>query len=137
MIQLSNIVTHIKEINPAWTFSHYCGIPMDQFNGSPIKITSIFKPDEKTPSFCIYYEKDKVKFKCFATGHGGDHINLVQAKEKLNYSDTCFKIMNDYTQWAINANNPVPGKIIVKPKFKVTGYKIRSWSVADKDFFLP
>lgn len=138
MIQLGNLVTDIKDIDPVWAFSYYCKVPAEQFNGSTIKIKSIFKPEEKTPSFCIYFKEDQPpKFKDFSTNHFGDYINLVQQKFNLNYSQTCFKIMADYTKWAIDNKQFEKTTVTVRNNYKVVGFNVRLWSINDKDFFLP
>ena len=95
MINLSSLASSIKDIDPAWTFSHYCNVPQAQFNGSTIKIKSIFQPEEKTASMVLYH-KDTYKFNCFSTAQRGDHINLVERKFDLNYSQSCAKIIRDH-----------------------------------------
>ena len=136
MINLSNLVFNIKEINPIWTFSHYLKIPFDQFNGSVIKIKSIFKPDEKTASFCIYTKDNIVKFKDFSTGIGGDHINLISHLEGLNYPQTCAKIINTYNKWVMEGGVIPLYDEVSYSKYKISGFKTRMWNTLDKDYWL-
>lgn len=144
MINLQSVVTDIKQIDPVWAFSYYCKVPMSEFNGSTIKIKSILKEtEEKTPSFCIYFKEGTTKeervprFNDFSTSNGGDFIALVEKKFKLNYSESCNKIMKDYTKWVIAGNKFESSRTACRGKYKVTGHKNRLWTVRDKDFFLP
>lgn len=138
MIQLNNIVSDIKEIDPIWTFSYYCNIPVEHFDGSTIKIKSIFKPDEKTPSLSFYSKNGQpYKFNCFSTSNKGDHINLVEAKFNMNYSQSCFKIINDYTKWVLSGASMNPIEIKHRNRYKVVGYNTRVWTVTDSSFWVP
>ena len=42
--------------------------------------------NEKTPSFFIFEEDNKAKFKCFGCGKSGDIIEFVQNKENISRS---------------------------------------------------
>lgn len=137
MLNLDHAKIGIQDINPVWTFSHYCNVPTEHFNGSTIKIKSIFKPDEKTPSLCIYFKQDQVKFKCFSTSHSGDHINLVQARFGLNYSESCYKIVRDHRQWLSTGETLTLSDYVPKSTYKVTGFVARNWNSTDRDYFLP
>lgn len=137
MINLSNIAVSIKDVNPVWTFSHYCNVPAEQFNGATIKIKSIFHPDEKTPSMLIYRAQNAYKFNCFSTATKGDHIDLVQAKFNLNYTQSCRKIMTDYTRSVISGKEIVVTGITPHTSYKVKGTITREWTQRDKAFFLP
>jgi DNA primase len=50
---------------------------------------------EKTPSFRLYESNNKIKFKCFSTGKGGDCIDLVMLLFNLTYAEAVFKIYKD------------------------------------------
>lgn len=136
MIQLNKIVNSIENINPIWTFSNYCNVPAEYFNGSTIKIKSIFKPDEKTPSLCFYYKDNKYKFNCFSTSKRGDHVTLVKEKFNLTYSESCCKIISDYSKWALDSQQPISTTSIVAITYKVDGVITRNWNTLDKEFWL-
>jgi hypothetical protein len=136
MINLSNLVFNIKDINPIWTFSHYLKIPVDQFNGSDIKIKSIFKPDERTPSFCIYSKDNVVKFKDFSTGKGGSHVDLVSEMEQISSGQACSRIINAHNKWVMEGGVMEECESFSNVKYKISGFKKRVWNVLDRDYWL-
>lgn len=50
--------------------------------------------NEKTPSFFIFEEDNKAKFKCFGCGKSGDIIEFVQNKENISKYEALKKIYN-------------------------------------------
>lgn len=137
MINLSNLVFDIKKIDPIWVFSHYLEIPIEHFNGSRIRIKSIFNPDEKTPSFIIYFKNGVIKFKDFSSGKNGDHINLVSDLKEVSLGLACSMIISDYKKWVINGGVIEKHNLITDTRFKVSGFKKRLWNTLDRDYWLP
>lgn len=52
--------------------------------------------DEKTPSFHLYRSNNKLMFKCFSSGKGGDIIAFVKLVYNISYSDAVNLIKKDY-----------------------------------------
>lgn len=135
MLSTKFIVKSIKDVPETWIYENYC-ILNERLSGQDIKIKSIFNPNEKTPSMCIYYKNGKYLFKDFSTGKGGNAINLVQEIYNEEYKHSCFRIEQDYNKQIINDN--VKNKIVdfkTYSKYKVTDVKIRSWYLHDKIYW--
>ena len=68
MFNTKNIVLDERNIPSTWVFQYYLNLP-EQLTGQNIKIKSIFNPNDKTPSFCIYVNETimQYKFKDFST----------------------------------------------------------------------
>jgi len=84
---IQEIIDSIDEFS---VFTHYTG-------ASPIpnvKYSSPFNLD-KTPSFGYYSKDNKIRFKCFSSGKGGDCIDLVMLLYNLTYSEAVYRIYKD------------------------------------------
>ena len=79
MFNTKNIVLDERNIPSTWVFQYYLNLP-EQLTGQNIKIKSIFNPNDKTPSFCIYVNETimQYKFKDFSTGKNGNKVDLVK-----------------------------------------------------------
>ena len=69
MFNTKNLVLNESDIPSYWVFQYYLNLP-EPLTGQDVKLTSIFNPNEKTPSFCIYVDQkiNQYKFKDFSTG---------------------------------------------------------------------
>jgi|TARA_R110000787_G_scaffold22885_7_gene66097 hypothetical protein len=136
MFNTKNLVLQEENIPSYWVFQYYLNLP-EPLTGQDIKLTSIFNPNEKTPSFCIYVDKNikQYKFKDFSTGHGGNKIELVKMLFSLNYSSACMRIIDDYNKY-IKTNGFE--EIDFKPaaKWKVDFVKTRLWNETDSAYWL-
>jgi len=138
MISTKNFISEHNEIKSGWVFQHYLNLP-EVLTGQDLQITSIFNPSERTPSMYIYLDPScmEYKFKDFSTGKQGSKIDIVQALFNLNYSQTLFKITEDYNAWIMEG-----GFLEVDPEYKpVSRYKVdyiskREWSSQDSDYWL-
>ncbi|HEY4062300.1 MAG TPA: hypothetical protein VGM30_10390 [Puia sp.] len=136
MLSAKNLIFEAKDVPDAWVFSNYCGVPLDQFNGTEFKIKSIFT-EEKTPSMGFFLKNGKYLFNDFSSGNKGDCLTLVKLKYGLDFHSTCTKIVNDYNIWRKNSS----GNIIIpeytqQSKYKVTSHEPRKWNLLDKDYWI-
>lgn len=83
-----------EDIEDTLVYSYYLGIipRTDKMIVSPFRKNGV---TEKTPSFSFYVKNQKLLFKCFSTGYGGDCINLVGILYNLSFRDTILKIKED------------------------------------------
>ncbi len=84
---IQEIIDSIDEFN---VFTHYIG-------SSPlpnVKYKSPFNVD-KTPSFRFYSKDNKIRFKCFSSGKGGDCVDLVRELYNLTYTEAIYRIYKD------------------------------------------
>lgn len=136
MFNTKNIVLDERNIPSTWVFQYYLNLP-EQLTGQNIKIKSIFNPNDKTPSFCIYVNETimQYKFKDFSTGKNGNKVDLVKSMFNIEYPEASRKIVKDYNMFV--KTNGVQ-KIDFKPESKwVINYiKERSWTITDKKYWL-
>ena len=136
MFNTKNIVLDERNIPSTWVFQYYLNLP-EQLTGQNIKIKSIFNPNDKTPSFCIYVNETimQYKFKDFSTGKNGNKVDLVKSMFNIDYPEASRKIVKDYNMFV--KTNGVQ-KIDFKPESKwVINYiKERSWTITDKKYWL-
>ena len=136
MFNTKNIVLDERNIPSTWVFQYYLNLP-EQLTGQNIKIKSIFNPNDKTPSFCIYVNETimQYKFKDFSTGKNGNKVDLVKSIFNIEYPEASRKIVKDYNMFV--KTNGVQ-KIDFKPESKwVINYiKERSWTITDKKYWL-
>ena len=97
MISTKNLIYDLADVPREWVFEHYLNL-IEKLTGQNIKIKSVFNTREKTPSMCIYMDKNNIyKFKDFSSGNGGDSIALVQSLFNLpTRGSASYKIIEDY-----------------------------------------
>jgi len=136
MITTKNIVLEESDVPSYWVFQYYLNLP-EQLRGQDIKINSIFNPNDKTPSFCIYVDKNimQYKFKDFSTGIGGNKSDLVRRMFKLGYPQATRRIIEDYNRF-IQDNGKVEVDFVPQAKWDIDFIKYRSWNKGDADFWL-
>jgi len=136
MFNTKNLVHDVTDVPETWIFENFCNLT-EKLSGQDIKIKSLFNPNDKTPSMCIYVAKNGVyKFKDFSTGKGGDAVTLVKELFQFNYHKASQIIIETYNDYVLHNNG---GQDIQKfkqsSKYKVTSYKLRGWSTQDQYFW--
>jgi hypothetical protein len=137
MLCAKNLIFDYREIPSTWVFENYCNLT-EKLNGQDIKIKSLFNSKEKTPSMCIYFNKNskEYKFKDFSTGKGGSHIELVKQLFDLNINDTIQKIIGDYNTYILkNKNGYNQEELKYHAKYKVSSSLIRNWNTRDQQYW--
>jgi len=97
MISTKNLICDLTDVPREWVFEHYLNLT-EKLTGQDIKMKSIFNTREKTPSMCIYLDRNGIyKYKDFSSGNGGDAISLVQTLFNLpSRGSASYKIVEDY-----------------------------------------
>ena len=136
MLNTKNLIVNESEIPSYWVFQYYLQLNV-KLTGQDIKIKSIFNPNDKTPSMCIYLDKSimQYKFKDFSTGHGGSKIDLIKYMFDLKYPHAIEKLICDYNLYTRNENIEA---LILKARSNwiVDFVEIRSWNIQDREFWL-
>ena len=135
MICTKQLVDDPKDVPIYWIFEFYCNLS-ERLTGQDLKIKSIFKPDERTPSFCIYVRDNIYRFKDFSTGTGGSAIDLVQYLFNLTLTQAAHKILCDYNEYVLTGklNNDLR-EFKKQAKYQVKDYTKRGWTKQDGDFW--
>jgi len=137
MISTKNLIYDLADVPREWAFEHYLNLT-EKLTGQDIKMKSVFNPREKTPSMCIYIDRNNIyKFKDFSSGNGGDSIALVQSLFNLpTRGSASYKIIEDYNQYVLNNGfNPIKS-YKQHSKFKVTDYEMRHWNTLDQKYWM-
>jgi hypothetical protein len=126
-----------NDVNSAWVFEYYLTLP-ERLAGQDLKIKSVFNPNERTPSMCVYLcpYKNEYKFKDFSTGKQGSKVDLVQELFDLNYSKALFRIVEDYNKWVMDGGIFDAEEFVPAPKFKLDATIPRDWNDKDANFWL-
>ena len=137
MISTKNLICDLTDVPRERVFEHYLNLT-EKLTGQDIKMKSIFNPREKTPSMCIYLDRNGIyKYKDFSSGNGGDAISLVQTLFNLpTRGSASYKIVEDYNQYVLNNGyNPIKS-YKQHSKFKVTDYEMRHWNTLDQKYWM-
>ena len=136
MFSTKNLILEESDIPSYWVFQYYLNLP-EQLTGQDIKIKSIFNPNERTPSFCIYVDKTimQYKFKDFSTGRGGNKDDLVRLLFDLDYPAATRRMIDDYNTFIKQGGNI---DIDFKPaaKWKIDFIKYKAWTILDSKYWL-
>ena len=137
MFSTKNLILEETDVPSYWVFQYYLNLP-EQLTGQDIKINSIFNPNDKTPSFCIYVDKTimQYKFKDFSTGRGGNKSDLVRHMFSLGYPQATRRIIEDYNNY-IQQNGKVEVEFVPQAKWEIDFIKYRKWNKDDANFWLP
>ena len=121
MFSTKGFVDNKNDVNSAWVFEYYLTLP-ERLNGQDLKIKSVFNPNERTPSMCIYLcpYKNEYKFKDFSTGKQGSKVDLVQELFDLTgieFSDGSLYTLTQsgydwLTKWSMYGNSAVEPTVI-------------------------
>lgn len=140
MITTKNLVTNYKEIDSRWIFEKYCNLK-EKLRGQDIKIHSIFNSKDKTPSMCIYVDKNKdenvYKFKDFSTGLSGSAIDLVKYLKNYTFHQAVELVVGQYNDDVLSGriNTYDPNNVDdfkEHSKYQVTHHVIRGWNTKDQ-----
>jgi hypothetical protein len=116
-----------------WIFEKFLNLP-EVLTGQSVSIHSIFNPNDTNPSLIVYYctKNDGYRFKDFSSGYQGDAFNLVQYLYNINLQDALQKIKKLYD----NDEDYLLDDRVITPIIKeIKNYKVRSWNLADRDFW--
>lgn len=136
MFNTKNLILSESSVPSYWVFQYYLNLS-EKLTGQDIKIRSIFNPNERTPSFCIYVDKNimQYKFKDFSTGKGGNKADLVCMMFDVNYPTATRIIIDDYNNYIKTAKVE---EQVFKPqsKWNIDYIKTREWNIEDSRFWL-
>ena len=136
MFNTKGLVREGSDVPSYWVFQHYLNLS-EPLTGQDIKIESIFNPNERTASFCIYVDKSlmQYKFKDFSTGKMGNKADLVMFMFDVSYTDAMNKIVSDYN---VYIKSPDYKEQQFKPvaKWTIDYIKHRGWTIEDRKFWL-
>jgi len=134
----TTLVADLNNIPNEWTFEFYLKLT-EKLTGQDVKIKSVFNPNDKVPSLCIYYipSSKRYKFKDFSTDIIGDAITLVQMLFNLSSrGEASFKIIEDYNQFILTSKEDYSlREFKVHQKYRVTDFSKRTWTNLDAKFW--
>jgi hypothetical protein len=136
MFKTKNLVHDVKDVPVSWIFEHFCKLK-EKLNGHDIKIKSMFNPKERTPSMCIYLNKDKVyKYKDFSSGRGGSAVDLVKDLHATTYHKAGQLIVEKYNDFVLHNNGGYDLQEFKQAsKYKVCSTTARQWTTQDQYFW--
>jgi hypothetical protein len=135
MISTKSLLDDPCKVPSYWVFEYYCCLT-ERLVGQDIKIKSIFKPDEKTPSFCIYMKGDVYFYKDFSTGKGGNSLQFVKDLFNIDASRAAAKIITDYNEYMMSGKKDDDIRNFKKQaKYQVKYHKKREWTKQDGTFW--
>jgi hypothetical protein len=136
MFKTKNLVHDIKDVPIPWIFEHFCKLK-EKLTGQDVKIKSLFNPKERTPSMCIYTDVSGMyKYKDFSTGKGGSAVDLIKDLKQLPFHKTCQLIVESYNDFVLHNNGGYDvGEFKQQSKYKVTKWKVRTWTTQDQYFW--
>lgn len=136
MLSTKYLINSYKDVPETWIFEHYCNLS-EKLVGQDVKIKSIFNPNDKTPSMCIFLKDGKYYYKDFSTGKGGNPIKLIQELFNEDFNKARIRVIEMYNRFVL-LNNGTQHKLTefkVHSKFKVTTTNFRKWTVQDKHYW--
>jgi len=136
MFSTKNIIVEINKVPSYWVFQYYLDLN-ETLTGQSVKIKSIFNRSEKTPSMCIYVNKDQMQyvFKDFSTGNYGDKVTLIMKLFNLDYASACDKLIYDYNTF-IKSNKNELIKLNPQNKWELDFIHPRKWNSLDSSYWL-
>ncbi len=136
MFSTKNFVIEGSDVPSTWVFQYYLDLP-ERLTGQDLKIKSIFNPNERTPSFCIYVDKTvmQYKFKDFSTGKSGNKVDLVKLILGINFSEAMRTIVSDYNKF-IKTSDYKEEKFIPQTRWEIDFINLRDWTVDDSNYWL-
>ena len=136
MFKTKNLVHDIKSVPVPWIFKHFCDIK-EKLSGQDVKIKSMFNPNDKVPSMCIYTDKNSVyRYKDFSTGKGGSAVDLVKELKNVSFHKACQLIVESYNDFVLHNNGGYDLENFQRAsRYKVTSVKFRNWTTQDQYFW--
>ena len=103
MFNTKQLVFTEKDVPSNWVFEYYLDLP-EKLTGQDVKIKSIFNPNERTPSMCIFVDQinAQYKYKDFSSGKFGSKIDLVKELFHVGYPGAVEKIIEDFNSFIKN-----------------------------------
>jgi hypothetical protein len=138
MLKTTSFISSINEVPRAWVFEHYLQLSQ-KLTGQDVKLSSPLTPQDKNPSFFVYYNRTKKKylFKDFSTDKQGDGTMLVMELHNLTTrGEAAHKIIEDYNQYALNNKDDYSNRLFqLQEKYKVSGFTLRKWTNFDVQYW--
>lgn len=136
MFNTKNFVIEGQDVPSTWVFQYYLDLP-EKLTGQDLKIVSVFNPNERTPSFCIYVDKTimQYKFKDFSTGKSGNKVDLVKLMFNVDFPTAMQKIVKDYNTY-VRSSEYIEQKFQPQSKWEIDFINLREWTIEDKDYWL-
>tara|TARA_R110001592_G_scaffold45643_4_gene145865 strand:- start:2203 stop:3180 length:978 start_codon:yes stop_codon:yes gene_type:complete len=136
MFSTKNFVIEGSDVPSTWVFQYYLDLP-ERLTGQDLKIISIFNPNERTPSFCIYVDKTimQYKFKDFSTGKSGNKVDLVKLILNLSFSEAMRRIVYDYNIF-VKSPEYKEEKFVPQSKWEIDFVNLRGWTTEDREYWL-
>ena len=127
----------IDDIPSGWIFNYYLNLPV-KLTGQSMSIKSMFNLKDTNPSMVLYVHKTKNKyvFKCHSSGRYGDGVNLVSYMLKLDFVDTCKRIIKDYTKFVNDGDDSFISNELEFTNWRVTSHVVRNWMKKDAEYWL-
>jgi hypothetical protein len=134
MISTKNIKSFYKIPPSTRIFQKYLNVT-EPFDGTTIKVTSIFNPSERTPSLCLFYSEtvSDYLFKDFSSGLGGDGVKLVELFYGLDTNSAIERIKRDFEN-EVDVFVEI-GETSTSKRYIVSEYKLRTFEDHDLDYW--
>jgi hypothetical protein len=127
----TKVITGLEEVPQTWIYEYYCNLG-EQLMGQDITIKSLSNPNDKRPSFSIYYKNGMYRWRDFSIGEGGDHINLVIYLFGLDHFGAIKRIVSDYQAFLrANKDGYTLNNIVPQARYQVGSVEARSWNNLD------
>ncbi len=137
MLKTKSLTTTISAVPREWVFEHYLKLKV-KLTGQDIRIKSPFNPEDKKPSFFVYYSNKykKYLFKDFSMDYQGDGTELIMKMFSLTTrGEAAHKIIEDYTAYIRRNGKEQEGELKPEAKYKVAQFELRNWNVTDKKYW--
>jgi hypothetical protein len=137
MFTTKNLVHDVKDVPITFIFEHFCKLK-EKLTGQDVKIKSLFNPNERTPSMCIYLDSKSgvYKFKDFSTGKLGSAMDMVKELLQLPFHKAAHMVIEKYNDYVLHNNGGYDiQKFQRASKYKVTSFITRSWTTQDQYFW--
>jgi hypothetical protein len=121
----------IREVSDQWIFQTYCNIS-ESLTGQKVIIKSPFNPNDKTPSFVIYFGNTGYRFKDFSTGRQGTGIDFIKYLYDIDYHAAVALVLEAYN----NADTSASQKVITAPvRYDLSEFVLRNWNNIDAKYW--
>jgi 5S rRNA maturation endonuclease (ribonuclease M5) len=136
MLNTKNLLIDVHDVPSYWVFQYYLNLP-EKLTGQDLKIKSVFNATEKTPSFCIYVDRNlnQYKFKDFSTGESGSKIDLVKHLFNMTYNQAVNMIISDYNIYVKSGDLELIN-LTPNTKWTLNHVQTREWNNQDASFWL-
>ena len=140
MIRTKDLTSELNDVPTEWVYEYYLNLT-EKLCGQDVRIKSIFKADDNTPSMFIYWSRtlNRYRYKDFSTGESGDGVSLVQNLLKLTTrGEAAHKIIRDYNKFISDPVNHEDYKLRefqLQEKYRVTDFAVREWTNVDQKYW--